>query len=150
MLALSSLSHARLNALAACAAISCPLQILVVDDPDGPASVLISTISRLLARDVSVTTLDDYGDALRALDCCAFDLIAVGLGANRPLQLTVLPYLHSMDPTRPIVAVGRDLPDPVQRAARIYGAREVLDLPDRAAGLKALLRHMTARYLAAV
>ncbi len=129
------------------AAYACPVQILVIDDPSGPADILVNTISLLLDREVSVTTLDDHTDALRALAYYHFDLVVVGLYADRPLQLTILPHIYGQDPARPILAVGRDLPRLYQQYARTYGAQDVLNVPERAAGLKQLVQRVARRYL---
>ncbi len=128
-------------------AITCPIQILVIDWVNGPANILVDTISLLLDREVSVTSVDEQGDALRALDYYHFDLVVVGLQENRPLQLTILPQVHAQNPDRPILAVGRNLPRLYQQYARNYGAREVLNIPERSADLKALVAHMAERYL---
>ena len=130
-----------------CEAITCPVQVLVIDRPNGPANILVDTISLLLDHEVSVTSVDDHADALRALDYYHFDLVVVGLQNQRPLQLTILPHIHQQAPERPILAVGRALPRLYQQYARTYGAREVLNMPECAADLKALVDRMTQRYL---
>lgn len=130
-----------------CEAITCPPQVLVIDRPNGPANILVDTISLLLDHEVSVTSVDDHADALRALEYYHFDLIVVGLHNQQPLQLTILPHIYQQAPDRPILAVGRGLPRLYQQYARTYGAREVLNMPERAADLKALVRRMTDRYL---
>jgi DNA-binding NtrC family response regulator len=124
------------------------MQVLVIDEPNGPASVLINTISLLLDREISVTAIEDHAEALRALDDYAFDLVMVGLHEQRAAQLTILPRLQHDCPDLPVLAVGQDLPLPYQQYARNYGAREVLDLPRRAADLKQLVAHVAERYLA--
>lgn len=129
------------------ATIACPVQVLVIDDPNGPANILVNTISLLVDQDISVTTVDDHTDALRALNFYHFDLVVVGLYASRSLQLAILPHIHEMGTHRPILAVGRELPRLYQQYARTYGASEVLSLPQRAAELKRLVRHMAERYL---
>jgi DNA-binding NtrC family response regulator len=130
-----------------CNAFSCAVQVLVIDPVDGPANVLIDTISRLLDRDISVTSVGEHADALRALEYYHFDLIVVGLREQHPLQLTILPHIQQMQPETPVLAIGRDLPRLYQQYARNYGAREVLDIPERAADLKILIAHMAERYL---
>ncbi len=130
-----------------CEAVTCPAQVLVIDCPDGPANILIDTISLLVDRDVSVTSVSEHTDALRALEYYHFDLVVVGLHDQRPLQLTILPHIHQRDPERPILAVGRALPRLYQQYARTYGAREVLNMPERAADLKVLVHRMAERYL---
>ena len=62
-------------------------------------------------------------------------------------HLSILPHIQQMQPDTPLLAVGRDLPRLYQQYARNYGAREVLNLPERAADLKALVARMADRYL---
>lgn len=135
------------SALCACETFSCAVQVLVIDHIGGPASVLIDTVSLLLDRDISVTTVDEHADALRALDYYHFDLVVVGLREQRPIQLTILPRIQQMHPDTAILAVGRRLPRLYRQYARNYGAREVLNVPERAADLKILIAHMADRYL---
>ena len=124
-----------------------PAQILVVDRMQGPADVLIHTVSLLAGRHLSVTLVENHVDALRALRCCAFDLVVVGLEPTQSLQLIILSRIHEVAPNLPILVVGRTLPHLYKQYARHYGAREVLDLPDRAADLKALVHLMFESYL---
>jgi len=133
--------------LSSCEAFSCAVQVLVIDQPTGPASILIDTISLLLDREVSVTSVEDHADALRALDYYHFDLVVVGLRQQRPLQLTILPHLQRERPDIPILAVGRKLPRLYQQYARNFGARDVLNMPERAADLKTLVARVAERYL---
>lgn len=132
---------------ATCVVATCPPQILVIDDCNGPASVVIGAVSLLLDQEVSVTTLDDHADALRALSYCEFDLVVVGLQINRPLQLTILPHVYDQNPQRPLLAVGRDLPRLYLQYARTYGVQEVWNMPTRAADLKRLVSRVAERFL---
>ncbi len=135
------------NSLRSCEAFSCAVQVLVIDQLNGPANVLVDTVSLLLDREISVTSVDEYDDALRALDYYHFDLIVVGLHEQHPIQLSILPHLQQAHPETPILAVGRDLPRQYRQYARNYGVREVLNVPERAADLKMLVAHMAERYL---
>ena len=135
------------NQLRSCEAFSCAVQVLVIDQPNGPANVLVDTISLLLDREISVTSADEHAEALRTLDYYHFDLIVVGLHEQRPIQLTILPHIHQTQPDTPILAVGRSLPRLYRQYARNFGAREVLNMPERAADLKALVERMAERYL---
>lgn len=127
----------------------CPTQVLVVDRLNGPADILAETISLLLDGDIAITLVDDHADALRAIKCCYFDVVLVGLENQSPLQLSVLPHLHLANPSLPVMVVGRNLPRLYKQYARHYGAREVLNMPDRASDLKALVLCMAERYLQA-
>jgi DNA-binding NtrC family response regulator len=119
----------------------------VIDRQHGPASVLIDTINKLLDHPISVTQVDDHEDALRALDCCAFDLVVVGLEENQSIQLTILPQIHTHFPALPTMVVGRRLPRLYKQYARHYGACDVVNMPERAADLKALVECLAERYL---
>jgi DNA-binding NtrC family response regulator len=128
-------------------AVRCPAQVLVIDRVQGPADLLVSTISVLLGREVSVTLVDDHMDALRALNCCSFDLVVVGLEHDQPLQLAVLPHIHSQHSELPVLVVGRHVPHHHMHYARRYGASDVWNLPERAADLKLLVADMAHGYL---
>lgn len=126
--------------------ISCPAQVLVIDHLNGPASILVDTISLLLDREISVTSVDKHFDALRALDICYFDLVVVGADETRPAQLSLLPHIRVQHPALPVMVVGQNLPPTYQQYARRYGAYEVVNLPERATGLKAMAGRL-AHYL---
>lgn len=130
-------------------AIACPPQVLVIDRPDGPASVLLDTLSLLLDGAISVTAVEDHDDALRALDYYDFGLIAVGVDQRRPTQIALLPHLVTRAAGRLIVVIGRDMPSSALQRARRFGAQDVLFLPDRAADLRALLARLNESYLCA-
>jgi DNA-binding NtrC family response regulator len=130
-----------------CEGFSCAVQVLVIDHPGGPASVLVDTISLLLDREISVTLVDDHLDALRALDYYHFDVVVIGLDEQRLMQLSILPRIQREHSHVPILAVGRSLPRQYRQFARNYGAREVLNVPETASDLKALVARMDQRYL---
>jgi DNA-binding NtrC family response regulator len=130
-----------------CDAITCPVQVLVIDRVNGPANVLIDTISLLLDQEISVTSVEEHADALRALDYYQFDLVVVGLYHDRPAQLAILPHIRDEHPDRPILAVGRHLPPLLEQYARNFGARDVIEIPERAADLKKLVACVTEKYL---
>lgn len=128
-------------------AFRCPAQVLVVDRPNGPAHVLVDTVSLLLNQGVSVTLVDHPDDALRALEFYDFDLVVVGLDAHYLVDLSVLAPLRTSHPRLPALVVGRRLPHLLRQRARQLGADDVLELPDRAADLKALVARMADDYL---
>jgi DNA-binding NtrC family response regulator len=130
-------------------AVSCPAQVLVIDRNNGPADVLLGTISVLLNREVSVTLVNDHADALRALDCCYFDLVMLGLEHDQPLQLAVLPHIRLQHPDIPVMVIGKRISPFHSQYARHYGAGDVFTLPDRAADLKAVVRRIAEYYLPA-
>jgi DNA-binding NtrC family response regulator len=132
-----------------CYTATCPAQVLVIDRPNGPANVLIDTVSLLLDREVSVLSVEDHDDALRALDYYYFDLIVVGLEGQRPRQMTILPTIRAQKSETPVVVIGRDLARLHKQYARYCGASDVITIPERAADLKALVQRMNEHYLAA-
>ncbi|NDJ74684.1 MAG: response regulator [Chloroflexi bacterium] len=129
------------------ASVGCPAQVLVVDRPGGPAHVLMDTVSLLAEREVSITFVEDHVDAQRALDFYVFDLVVVGLEVQHLDQVVVLRELTALDPRLKVMVVGREMPHFYRRKAYQHGARQVLDVPQRAADLKALVWHMTHCYL---
>ena len=74
--------------------VRCSAQVLVVDRHNGPASVLMDTLSRLLDGDLSLTEVDRRFDALQVLDCFCFDLVVIGVDNNRLVELTLLSGLR--------------------------------------------------------
>jgi DNA-binding NtrC family response regulator len=128
---------------------TCALQVLVVDHPAGPANILADTISRLLGTQISVTSVDEHMDALRAITDCGFDVVLVGVDGTDPFQLTVLPYIRAQDANLPVLVIGNNLSAQHQQHARRYGARNVLTLPKRAADLKAFVAQLMDDFLQA-
>lgn len=137
------------DCLAPYQAISCPSQVLVVDRVQGPANILLDTISLLLDHDLSVTSVTDHVDALRALDFYCFDMVIIGLEEQRPGQLTLLPQIDALKPGVPVMVVGRHLPRYFRQYARHYGASEIIDMPETAAELRALMTRLTDAFLMA-
>jgi DNA-binding NtrC family response regulator len=125
----------------------CSPQVLVIDQPNGPADVLMSTIGVLLDQCVAVTVVTDHAKALGALDAGCYDLVVLGTSAARLDGLTILPRVHARYPGTPVMVVGRTLDQAAQWGARRYGAREVVNLPRRAAELRAFAGRVARRYL---
>ena len=125
----------------------CPAQVLVIDRPNGPANVLVDTVSLLLNQGISVVLVDEQDDALRALDFYDFDLVIVGVDARHLVNLSIVAPLHAEKPDIPVLVVGRCLPHLLRQRARQLGAEDVVELPDRAADLKTLVARMADRYL---
>lgn len=146
-MALQTRSKRIVSHLSSHTAVRCPSQLLVIDRLNGPADVLVSTLSLLLDREVSVTLVEDHGDALRALGSLYFDLVVVGLEANQARQLTILPYIQNQNHGVPMMVVGRNLPRLYRQYARHHGVCEVLNVPERAADLKALVSEVAQHYL---
>lgn len=127
--------------------ISCPVQILVVDRESGAAEILIDTISRLLDQDISVTLISDQREALQQIECCYFDMVAIGLERDRPDNIALVPYLRENRPGLPVVIVGHQIHHRSRDRAFEFGANEVIILPRRASELKALVTQIAEHYL---
>lgn len=128
-------------------AFRCPAQVLVIDRPNGPANVLVDTVSLLLNQGISVVLVDQLDDALRALEFYDFDLVVVGLDAHHLVDLSILAPLRADHPAVPVLVVGHRLPHLLRQRARQLGAEDVLELPDRAADLKMLVARLADEYL---
>ncbi len=127
--------------------VRCPAQVLVIDRPGGPASVLMDTASRLLDGDLSLTEVDRRFDVLRVLDCFCFDLVVIGVDDDRMVALSLLPEIRHLRPEVPVLVVGNQVPRFFQQYARHYGASEVLNMPRRAAELHEVMRQVFERYV---
>jgi CheY-like chemotaxis protein len=125
----------------------CPVQVLVIDRPNGPADVLINTISLLLEREVSVTIVRDDAGALRAMEHSDFNLVVIGLERSQPAQLTLLPHIRRQRPDTPVMLVADHLTAHQERFARQCGADHILTLPERASELRTLAMRLAAGYL---
>ena len=126
-----------------------PLQVLVIDRLNGPADVLFDAVRLLMGAAVEVTLVEDHDDALRALDACPFDLLLVGLDAQRPLQMALLPHLCRRAPHVPVIVISRGVSAETLGRARRFGALDALELPQRAAELRALIARLWQEYLLA-
>jgi DNA-binding NtrC family response regulator len=124
-------------------AFCCTLQVLVLDNENGPAHLLIDTISRLFQAKISVTLASNTMDALHALDCGEYDLVAVGAGSNQHEHLTLIPYIRAHYPCYPVVVISKE----ANRDYTDYGVCEALTLPNRASELKSVLQHLAQHYL---
>ena len=136
-----------------CAAISCamsahcPLQILVIDQENGPAHTLIDLLSRVYETRVSYILADDEGSVQHVLACCEPELIVAGLDERTINTLAQLPDIRSHCPDLPILTVGRHISCFVQEQSHQFGADDVLELPYRVGDLKALVYTLAQRYL---
>ncbi len=119
----------------------CPAQVLVVDAPNGPAHLVIDTISRLFEGRVSVTLASGATETLHALNCGEFDLIAVGADNEHIHHL--IPYLKAQGSGN-LILISRDAhADPRRDSADRFV------LPHRASELKATVLDIVQRYLTA-
>ncbi len=126
---------------------SCPLQILVVDRPNGAADILMDTVGRLLNQEVTITTVSDQQEAVQAMDSCFLDLVVIGLEKDRPDNIALVPYIREQFPTCRILVVGHNVHHRSRDRALEFGATKVINLPRRAADLKALVTQLTEHYL---
>lgn len=140
-------SNALLTQTEAYHSVRCSAQVLVIDRPGGPASVLMDTASRLLDGDLSLTEVDRRFDVLRVLDCFCFDLVVIGVDNDRMVALSLLPEIRHVRPEVPVLVVGNQVPRFFQQYARHYGASEVLNMPRRAAELHEVMEQVIERYV---
>jgi hypothetical protein len=131
--------------------ISCPVQILVLDQMNGPAEILMDTISRLIETDVSITCLDNSSDALKRIENFDYDLLVVGIHNQNPAEtLSVLPYLQVQQPALPVIVTGWRIRKSDRDCARYFDVKEVIRVPRTAAKIKTLASYLEVRYLASV
>ena len=130
---------------------TCLAQVLVVDRTNGPADVLTDLIARLFEGQVSVMQASNHEDALYALNCADFDLVILGvetcLESDELDQLAVLPDLRHDFPDQAVIAVGRNLSRFDLERCRAYRVNDAVEMPRRAAELKALVTNIMGRYL---
>ena len=128
---------------------NCAAQVLVIDQPHGPADVLTRTISRLLDRELIVASVSDHTEALCVLSVCDVSLVMAGAQDRRLDGLAILPRIRSLYPQVPVIVVCADPSALDVRRAERYGAEEVVGLPQRAADLRRLTAYLTERYVLA-
>ncbi|MBN1283894.1 MAG: hypothetical protein JXB47_00695 [Anaerolineae bacterium] len=125
-----------------------PMRILVVDEINGPADVLFATLEMLLEQNIAVNTVSNHLQALLELSTGCYDLAAIGLSGERLGGLSALvARIHARRPDLPVIAVGHHLDQPAQQRARRYGVGTVVNLPRRAAELRALAGQVARHYL---
>lgn len=144
-------SSVTLDAFKECAMeFTCPSQVLVVDRVNGPADIFTDLLGRLFEKRISTLLATGYEDAIYALNCCEFDLVVVGIQDKHADQFAVLRHLQAVYPCVPVVAVGRDLTQPVLQRLHQYEVQSVIEAPRRAAELKSAVFSIMQRYLLTV
>jgi CheY-like chemotaxis protein len=127
--------------------LTCAVQLLVVDLPGGPATLLVDTASRLLDREIAVTFVGDQTEALHTITHHDFDLIAVGLEEGQRDRLFLVRYLSLQRSDLPIIVVARRFSDEMLQRARRFGAQDLIGLPQRPGQLKAVIADLTSKWL---
>ena len=125
----------------------CPLQVLVIDHENGPAHTLIDVFSRVYEARVSYILTDEEATIQHVLACCEPELIVAGIEQRAINVLALLPDIRSTYRALPILAVGRHVTCFTEEQSHQFGADEMLELPYRAAELKALVHLLGQRYL---
>lgn len=121
------------------------VKILVVDEINGPADVLLATLDLLLEQRIAINTVSDHLRALVELSTNCYDLVAIGLSAKRSNGLNALiTRIQARRPDLPVIAVSRQ---PNQKRAHQPGLGAVVSLPRRAAELRALAGRVAQQYL---
>jgi DNA-binding NtrC family response regulator len=130
-----------------CAAhFSCPVQVLVVDHHNGSAEILVDTVSRLIDTDISVTTFEDPGDAMRHLEMQHYDVVIIGLDNNGAEPLSVMPYIRVQHPDLPVLAIGRRVRKSDLACAEHFDVQDIFLLPQRASKMKDLVKYLSKTY----
>lgn len=126
---------------------TCPAQVLVIDRTNGPADVLTDLIARLFEGQVSAMQANNHDEALYALECAEFNLVILGIESDELDQLAVMPDLRSEYPDLPVVGIGRNLSRFDLERCRDHKVSDAVEMPRRAAELKALVTSIMYRYL---
>jgi hypothetical protein len=127
--------------------ICCPAQILVIDRSNGPAQVLMDTMSRLLGEEIAVTEITDYPSALPLLDYSCYDLVVLGWEESQAVSPTFLKYLRNSQPDLAVLLIGADMSPQYVDFIEFNGVTEAINLPTRAAEVKWLTGHISHHYL---
>ncbi len=127
--------------------VNCPMQFLAIDRDGGPAHTLIDMFGRLFESRVSYLLATTHDEALYIPNCAELSLIMLGLEPHTLDILALMPQLRAEHPNLPILAIGQHL-TPINLAlCEHFGVTDVIELPRRAAELKALVNKLTACYL---
>ena len=126
---------------------ACPAQVLVIDRLNGPADVLTDLIARLYEGKVSAVQATNHEDALYTLSCTEFNLVIVGVEAEELDRLAVMSDLREEFPDLPVLVVGRNLSRFDLERCRYFRVDDAVEMPHRAAELKALIAGIVVRYL---
>jgi DNA-binding NtrC family response regulator len=120
--------------------------VLVVDEVNGPADILMNTIG-MLVDGVNVMTIPDCEKAVRALKQREFDLVVVGMCSERGGKLAVLPRLQSRHPQKSVIVISDYVNRSLEQDVHRLGAEDVYALPHRAADLRQLTGRIMTLYL---
>jgi DNA-binding NtrC family response regulator len=127
------------------AQVTCPTQILVIDRDNGPAAILMDTVSRLVEKEISLYNIDESREALKQLERQGYDLLVIGLESGE--ALSVLPYIRVQHPNLPVMVVGYRVRPADRACAQHFQVQEIIDLPARANKMKSLASYLVHRYL---
>ncbi len=133
--------------------LSCPLQIVLVDQLNGPADIVLDIVARLYAGSVSISRTGTLAEALDVLHGNEIAVAVFGLPDDQPNPLRLMDSLRVQYPMLPVLVVSYDLAgfDPaVLRYNRECTEFEAVELPARSVDLKLLVDLVIARYLDAV
>jgi hypothetical protein len=124
-----------------------PVQFLIIDTANGPADIVFDVFGRLFEAGVTLTLVSTREEVRYALDCYNIDLLVLGLDNSILESLTLVPGIRKDHPNMPVMGLGHNL-SPFQLAeCRQFGLDNVLEMPQRASDLKALLRVLIQRYV---
>lgn len=129
-------------------AANCPSQILVIDQSNGPADILMDFAARLHEGKVCTLQVQNLDEAWYRLHEGVFSLVVFGLPDGEPQAiLALLGCLRDKFPQLPVLVVTyRGYPSGLEGHSE-YADLQVVELPGRAVKLKMLIAQLVARYL---
>lgn len=127
--------------------ITCPAQILVLDRFNGPAEILMDTMSRIVDKDVSLTHVTHPSAVMSQLDCQPYALLVISAEVTDTEPLAIMPYLKVQYPDMPVLLVGRRIHPSLRSCAEHFELHDVLTLPQRAQKMKVLASYLACKYL---
>lgn len=123
----------------------CPVQVLMLDQPDGPAELLMSIVSRLYGDRIDIFPVESVEDAWLALRQCTFNVMVIGTPEDSQ-PTTFIDCLHMQNPGVPMLVITSEPSQSTITPMEQHDQIEVIELPRRATELKSLIVQMTLRY----
>jgi len=124
-----------------------PVQFLIIDRANGPANIVFDVFERLFEFGVTLTRARTREEVLYALECYKIDLLVLGLEHHNLETLALVSSIRKDHPDLTVIGIGRKLSQFQLAQCRQFGLENVLEMPQRAGELKALLRMLIQRFL---
>lgn len=127
--------------------LACPVQVIVIDKENGPAEILMDTVSRLADAEVSILHYADTGDALKKLEQHKFDLLVIGVDRYSTADtLSVMPYVRVQHPELNVIVIGKRVTKADRACAEHFKVQDIINMPTRACKMKSLVSYLAHRY----